>query len=249
MPTAPRKRPSERPSRLPSRIGHPTSLRARFERAVAVRLHSLAGRTLFRLGRHRAAKRRFERVLQLRGDHFVSYVHLGRIAYKLGDYAGWREQCAHARRTAPERFARLRHPFELFEPRTGWSLDGGRERSAFAQGTLQQPSAGGLEPLAPSTAVEFRDSDSGDDSDAHDFGTVDLGAGDPGDTAMLEGGGTGPERVDDLARGAESESVGRWFDDFVDRHERRKFRQLDPIAPAEMRSCDLDDLARRLTES
>jgi hypothetical protein len=78
--------------------------------------HAGWGRVWFRLGSMDRARRRFERVLELRGDAFFAYVHLGRIACIQGDFAGWRREMEHARRTDPERFSRLSHPFDLFEP-------------------------------------------------------------------------------------------------------------------------------------
>lgn len=79
--------------------------------------HSALGWVAYRLGWLGPARRQYERVLLLRGADFQAYVHLGRIAFDQGDYAGWRREFEHARRTDPIRFARLRHPLELFEPR------------------------------------------------------------------------------------------------------------------------------------
>ena len=80
-------------------------------------LHAATGWVAYRFGCLGASRRRYERVLQLRGACYSAYVHLGRIAFDEGDYAGWRREFEHARRTDPHRFARLRHPLELFEPR------------------------------------------------------------------------------------------------------------------------------------
>jgi len=79
-------------------------------------LHGLLGRICFRLGSVGRARRHFERVLELRGDNFTAYLYLSRLAYTVGDYAGWRRELEHARRTSPERFAQQKFPFELFEP-------------------------------------------------------------------------------------------------------------------------------------
>jgi len=79
--------------------------------------HSALGWVAYKLGWLGPARRQYERVLLLRGADFRAYVHLGRIAFDQGDYAGWRREFEHARRTDPIRFARLRHPLELFEPR------------------------------------------------------------------------------------------------------------------------------------
>jgi hypothetical protein len=94
--------------------------------------HGLCGRVLYRTGSIASARRHFERVLHLRGDVFSAYVYLGRLAWCLGDYAGWRREFEHARRTDPEAFARLRHPFELFEPRAaGLPHDDAGERATW----------------------------------------------------------------------------------------------------------------------
>ncbi len=58
----------------------------------------------------------------LKGDDFSAYFYLSRLAYSVGDYAGWRRELEHARRTSPERFAQLKYPFELFEPLAAGSL-------------------------------------------------------------------------------------------------------------------------------
>lgn len=85
-------------------------------------LHSLAGRAWFRIGKVSRARYHFERVLALRGDDFRAYLCLGRLAYCSGDYAAWRREYEHARRTCPERFARVWHPFDLIEPRAAGVL-------------------------------------------------------------------------------------------------------------------------------
>lgn len=91
-------------------------------RSLASAFHKLAGATLFRVHLYERSRRHFERVLELKGDDFIAFAYLGRIAYNLGDHTGWRRECEHARRTAPERYARLKHPFELFEPRAAGSI-------------------------------------------------------------------------------------------------------------------------------
>ncbi|MFY9344913.1 MAG: hypothetical protein WAT39_20640, partial [Planctomycetota bacterium] len=88
-----------------------------FLRTLTARLHGGCGWCCYRLGLRRAARHHYERVLSLGGADFTAYVHLGRIAFDIGDYTGWRRELEHARRLDPERFARLRHPLELFEPR------------------------------------------------------------------------------------------------------------------------------------
>jgi len=92
-----------------------SSLRTPWSRLRSA-LHGLLGRICFRLGSADRARRHFERVLELKGDDFTAYLYLSRLAYSVGDYAGWRRELAHARRTSPERFAQQKFPFELFEP-------------------------------------------------------------------------------------------------------------------------------------
>lgn len=85
-------------------------------RYLATVWHKMAGRVCFRLGRSVRARRHFEQVLMLHGDDFIAYLYLASLAYSARDYAGWRRELAHAQRTAPERYAQLKFPFELFEP-------------------------------------------------------------------------------------------------------------------------------------
>src|SRR5262245_9776669 len=95
---------------------------------LGARFHVACGWLAYRLGCRRAARNHFERVLLLRGADFHAYVNLARIAFDVGDYAGWRRELEHARRLDPDRFARLRHPLELFEPRlAGTSIDRGSD--------------------------------------------------------------------------------------------------------------------------
>ena len=94
--------------------------------------HSACGWLAYKLGWQAKARRQFERVLLLRGADFRAYVHLGRIAFDHGDYAGWRRELEHARRTDPIRFARLRHAIELFEPRlAGTQFEGGHDLDGY----------------------------------------------------------------------------------------------------------------------
>jgi hypothetical protein len=84
--------------------------------------HRALGRLSFHLGARERARRGFERVLELLGDDFLSYIYLARLAYDDGDILAWRRECLHARRIAPERYAKLRERlelrsrFELYEP-------------------------------------------------------------------------------------------------------------------------------------
>ncbi|MEY4672656.1 MAG: hypothetical protein RL148_440 [Planctomycetota bacterium] len=74
--------------------------------------HGLAGRVTYHLGLLRRSRGHFQRVLELEGDVFSAYVHLGRLAWLLGDYPGWRREFDHARRTDPVRFGKLRHALD-----------------------------------------------------------------------------------------------------------------------------------------
>lgn len=93
------------------------SIRQTFRNAAAL-AHRACGVLFYHCGARDRARRRFQRVLELKGDDFSAYVHLGRMAYSLGDYAGWRRESELARRASPDRFARLGHPFDLHRPRT-----------------------------------------------------------------------------------------------------------------------------------
>ena len=96
----------------------------RLSAVLSARVHGALGWIAYKLGWTDSARRRYERVLTLRGAEFGAYVQLGRIAFDRGDYTEWRRALEHARRTDPVRFARLRHPLELFEPRlAGTNLD------------------------------------------------------------------------------------------------------------------------------
>jgi tetratricopeptide (TPR) repeat protein len=112
--------------------------------SLAACAHRLAGRAWFRLGNFERARESFERVLELKGDDFVAYVYLGRLAYTLGDYAGWRREYEHARRTSPEQYARLQNPFDLFEPRSAGALrEETGERATWRTVKIQQTSGVG----------------------------------------------------------------------------------------------------------
>lgn len=104
--------------------------------------HGLAGRVWFRLGNPGRATHHFERVLTMRGDNFSAYVYLGRLAYCSGDYPAWRREYAHAKRVCPERFDRLRHPFDPIEPRVADALLGEAGARATWRAVRPLPSAG-----------------------------------------------------------------------------------------------------------
>ena len=78
--------------------------------------HRMAGRVCFQLRRAEAARRHFEQVLLLNGDDFVAYFYLARLAFAAGDNVGYHRELAHAKRTSPERMAKIRYLFDYFEP-------------------------------------------------------------------------------------------------------------------------------------
>lgn len=245
----------------------------RFLRTVRAAAHAATGWLAYRFGWHEFARRRFERVLLLRGADFFAYVQLGRIAFDLGDYAGWRREFEHARRTDPDRFARLRHPLELFEPRlAGTQLDlpdGARGFDATgARATWRS-----LHPLAneESRRTTRRGGDLGLGADfdgllaSGDALDTDVRAGDarPGDwMAELRGGPAAPRRPDEpTPEGTPPKAVppdgtrpearlpdaSLSHDDCGSAAERKRFRDRGPIAEIEIARCDLDELARRLS--
>ena len=134
------------------------SLSRMFRIALAT-AHSVGGWLAYKLGWHGTARRQFERVLLLRGANFRAYVHLGRIAFDHGDYAGWRREFEHARRTDPIRFARLRHPIELFEPRlAGTQFEGSHELDSF-QAADSRATWRALHPFGPAPFRSGREDD------------------------------------------------------------------------------------------
>ncbi len=94
--------------------------------------HALAGRVTYHLGLLRRSRGHVQRQLELQGDVFSAYVHLGRLAWLLGDYAGWRREFEHARRTDPVRFGRLRHALDPRQPQSGsMTLEDAGERATW----------------------------------------------------------------------------------------------------------------------
>lgn len=184
--------------------------------------HSVCGWLLFRAGLRLRARAHFERVLELRGDDFGAYVHLGRIAFATGDYSGWRRDFEHARRADPARFARLRQRLEPWQPR----LAGTHCADPRSQdGLLFEGSARTGEPASWSAL----------------FGTGPQRTNTPRldrDEAPATGPGSGPQP----AEGRPSDHA----DDCCTSAERRRFHELGPIRPGDIGACDLDDLARRL---
>lgn len=189
----------------------------RFLPAIFARCHSALGWLSFRLGLRDRSRRHYEHVLRLRGDDFSAYVHLGRLAYDAGDYAGWRREFEHARRADPERFARLRHPFELFEPRlAGTSFDDAGERATWRS-------------MRPFGAASPRR------GARHEAGVEFTTPTESGVDALPAFGGDMPGHERDLQ------------DDCSSDYERERLRELGPIRRTEWKTCDLEDLAQRLT--
>ncbi|HEU4418697.1 MAG TPA: hypothetical protein VFT55_07135 [Planctomycetota bacterium] len=219
---------------------------ARFLRACLARLHSLCGWIGYRFGFRAAARRHYERVLVLRGCDFPAYVHLGRIAFDVGDYAGWRREFEHARRADPRRFERLRHRLDLFEPRlAGTDFDrqgtfatfddtgaratwrslrpfgsNGGHRANSARPDL--PIEPGLDALLPGCDARAETS----------FDSRNVGS---------PGGGSASESCDAPADAEDA------HDDCRSAAERRRFRALGPIAASDLKRLDFDDLLRRLS--
>lgn len=218
--------------------------------------HSLCGWLAYRVGCRAAARRHFERVLVLRGADFRAYVHLGRIAFDTGDYAGWRREFEHARRADPYRFARLRHPFELFEPRlAGTDFDGAdfEDRSCEDRGfddTGARATWRSLRPLLPGRRGPRADRplDAGMDAllpgcDASaDAIEPRAGSKSPGANPIANRSGSPTGGESDAETGS-----GPARDDCGSAAERLRFRKLGPIVPSELARCDLDELARKLS--
>lgn len=202
--------------------------------AARARLHSACGWLAYRLRCPTRARRHYERVLVLRGSDFAAYVHLGRIAFAAGDYAGWRREFEHARRTDPERFARLRHPFELFEPRlAGTEFDETGDRATWR--SLLPFGGGG--PRRPAAAR----------GDAPFDGALDaMLPGAPGwdvrADALLDA--AAPQAGDGASDARERDAL---HDDCASAAERARLEALGPIRAADVAACDLDELARRLS--
>lgn len=105
--------------------------------------HALAGRATYHLGLLRRSRGHFQRQLELQGDVFSAYVYLGRLAWLLGDYAGWRREFDHARRTDPVRFSRLRHALDPRQPQSGsMTLDDAGERATWRAFRATGPQGG-----------------------------------------------------------------------------------------------------------
>lgn len=122
--------------------------------------HRMVGRVWFRLRRPERSRQHFERVLMLHGDDFVAYFYLARLAYAAGDTAGYQRELAHAKRTSPERMARIRYLFDYFEPTPmdGAMFEETSERATWRAIRLSSvsgaPSAGAGDGNPPGTANE-----------------------------------------------------------------------------------------------
>ncbi|MCA8949844.1 MAG: hypothetical protein KDE27_10105 [Planctomycetes bacterium] len=220
---------------------------------AAARVCAACGWLAFRVGLRQQARHQYERVLRLKGDDFSAYVHLGRIAYDTGDYAGWRREFEHARRADPVRFARLRHPFELFEPRlAGTTFEDTGERATWRSlrpfGAAQRV---GGQPLGEPVLGDSGLDDSGlGDSDLGGSGLGNSGLGD----SDLAGTGFGDIPAAFDVPGPEGDRSGRGGrkparepqDDCCSAGERERLHGLGPIRPEEVSACDVDDLADRL---
>lgn len=203
--------------------------------ALLARWLAACGAIAYRLGWRAAARRRFERVLQLRGGDFAAHVQLGRIAFDLGDYAAWRREFEQARRIDPRRFARLRHPLELFEPRlAGTAFDPGTADDDF-DGTGARATWRALRPLGGGPLGKHPEP----------FGSS-LDALLPGCDARAES--SPPRSLGRLpADGAGTPDASVSHDDCSTAEERRRFVERGPIVAQELARCDLDELLRRLS--
>jgi hypothetical protein len=181
---------------------------------------SLRGRFAFRLGRHAAARRHFERSLRLGGDEFVAYVHLGRIALGEGDLAGYRREMSNARASDPERFQRLGPTIDGIEQRSGAAFKEAGERATWRS---VRPGAPGIPRRTPVRSAELPTENQ---DDAQRSGPVfelpQMGLGE---------------------YAAEMRRTRR--DDFCSSAERERFLRLPPIRRDDVRAADFDELVRR----
>lgn len=213
-------------------------------RSLAAHYNSVCGWAAYRLGWTTTARRHYERVLVLRGADFAAYVHLGRISFSLGDYAGWRREFEHARRADPRRFAKLRHPFELFEPRlAGTDFDETGERATWR--TLRPFGNSPMGNGPTGKGGPKRTGLSGDN-------TSEPMATDLGLDAFLPAWETRTDAADATPRSNNGPTASKpdeqpAVDDCASIAERRRFRELGPIAASDIARCDIDDLVRRLS--
>jgi hypothetical protein len=109
-------------------------------------------------------------VLALQGDDFVAYFYLARLAYSVGDTAGYESELEQARRTSPERMAKIRYLFDYFEPSAS---DGDLEPQPGARTTwaIRLSSVGGSEGgTSPAGSTQERGLSSCPGGDLHVFG-------------------------------------------------------------------------------
>jgi hypothetical protein len=195
---------------------------ARLTKRLAACGSGVVGRIAFRLGRHGAARRSFERVLDLGGDEFTAYVHLGRIALGEGDFAGYRREMNNARNVDPERFARLLPGPEGIESRfVGSPSDETGERATWRS---VRPGNQGMARRSTVRSAELP-TDAGDELPM--FGPIY-------EIPQMELGEPTPRM----------RRAGR--DDFLSASERDRFRGLPPLRRDDVRTTDVEDLARRL---
>lgn len=186
----------------------------------AATLHFVCGSLAYRFGCRHFARRRFERVLELYGACFGAYVRLGQIAFDHGDYVTWRRELEHARRLDPRRFAKLRHPLELFEPRLAGTSFG----RASVDGTAYDATRATWRSLRHLGAPR-------PGKDAPEALDASLDALLPDCDTTPTASGPRPEGSDDCASA----------------EERQRFASLGPIDRRELQRCDVDELLRRLS--
>jgi hypothetical protein len=196
----------------------------RLFRACRARLHKGLGLLAYRLGWRQVARAQFERVLLHGGADFVSYIYLGRIAFDSGDYAGWRREFEHARRLDPVRFARLRHTIERSSPRlAGTSFRRDLDGQGFDE-TGDRATWRSLRPFPGSAKQDLTKR-----PDLIVESTLDAMRSDAGMTSAGETEGAPVQ--DDCSSDAE----------------RKRLAALGPIAATELKRCNVDELARRLS--
>ena len=206
-------------------------------------VRSLLGRAQYRLGALASARHSFERVLELMGDDFVAYVHLGLIARSRGDRAGASREFDNARRTDPERYARLRLPREIdaaaLEPLLSW------DRSFWSP----VPAVPEAPPPGDGQRGDGQRGAGGSSRRRADPWVGDPWAGDPWRPGA-EFGGLADADADAGPFPGGLQSAGRPSrgprGDFRDRAEARRFRDRRPIAHADIANVDFDALARAL---
>ncbi len=194
---------------------------ARFVRRLTASFFCLRGQLAYRMGRSVSARRHFERVLSLGGDEFTAYVHLGRIALGDGDFAGYRREMNNARACDPERFARLRPAADGLDPRNvGTPCEETGERATW-RSVRQGTQGSNRRTPVRSAEVPTENADEMRQGPLFELPQMDLTDFRP--SAKRQGG----------------------RDDFCTKQERDRFRPMPPIATDEVRSVDVDELARR----